>query len=105
VMAVLGLYYAVGHWNSYFDALIYLTDSKKYPLQLVLRDYLLSSNRLDEIIRLGGASDGAQIAELMGKREVLKYAIIVVASLPMVILYPFVQRFFIKGVMLGSLKG
>ena len=105
ILAVLGLYYAVGHWNSYFDALIYLTDYRKFPLQLILRDYLLSASKLDDMLTKSGLIDGKAMADWMGKREVLKYAIIVVASLPMIILYPFIQRFFIQGVMLGSLKG
>ena len=104
ILAVLGLYYAVGHWNSYFNALVYLTDSTKYPLQLVLRDYLLNSQMLDEILVAGGGSS-AEMADMMAKKEVLKYAIIVVAALPMILVYPFIQRFFIQGVMVGSLKG
>jgi len=106
VIAVLGLYYAVGHWNSYFSGLIYLNDYTKYPLQLILREYLLSDRKLDEILSGGSAvyrADG--LAEMMGLREILKYSIIIIATLPMIILYPFIQRYFVQGVMVGSLKG
>jgi putative aldouronate transport system permease protein len=105
ILAVLGLYYAVGHWNSYFNALVYLTDHYKYPLQLVLRDYLLNSKMLEEIINTSGGLGSAAVADMMAKKEVLKYSLIVVAALPMIIIYPFIQRFFIQGVMVGSLKG
>ena len=107
VLAVLGLYYAIGHWNSYFNALIYLSDYKKYPLQLILREYLLSDAKIDEL--LGGGSSfslyASRMSEVMGLREVLKYAMIVVATLPMVLLYPLAQRYFIQGLMVGSIKG
>jgi len=105
IIAVLGLWYAVGHWNDFFMALIYLTDFNLYPLQLVLREYLFNSNMLEQILSAGGMTTADDIARRMGQLEVLKYAIIVVASLPMIMLYPFIQRFFIKGVMVGSLKG
>jgi ABC-type glycerol-3-phosphate transport system permease component len=107
VVAVLGLYYAIGHWNSYFNALIYLSDYQKYPLQLILREYLLSDAKIDEL--LGGGSSFSlyanRMSEVMGMREVLKYAMIVVATLPMALLYPFAQRYFIQGLMVGSIKG
>lgn len=99
VIAVIALYYFVGHWNSYFNALIYLTDSSLYPLQLVLRDYLISNVAVDSINETGDT------AEVLAQREVLKYALIVVASVPMLVIYPLAQRHFVKGVMVGSLKG
>ena len=105
VLAVLGLYYAVIHWNGYFDALIFLTDYNKYPLQLIIRDYLMNSKMLEEVMTGGGSAASSAVAETMAKREVLKYAIIVVAALPMILIYPFVQRYFVQGVMIGSIKG
>ena len=101
ILAVIALFYAVGHWNSYFSALIYLTDARKYPLQLVLRDILIN-NQLDI------SSSQMDVQTMLRKeylQDLLKYAIIVVSTVPMMILYPFVQKYLVKGVMLGSLKG
>lgn len=105
IIAVLGLYYAVAHWNSYFSGLIYLSDSTKYPLQLVLRDFLLSQQSWDDMLTSATAEMQAEIVEQMKKREQLRYVVIVVAALPMCMLYPFIQKFFIKGVMVGAIKG
>jgi len=105
LLAVLALWCAVGIWNSFFGALIYLTDSSKYPLQLVIRDYFGDPKNMDAAMRQFGLLGNRDSAVVYSKREVLKYAIVVVSSLPMVMLYPFVQRHFVKGVMLGSLKG
>lgn len=105
IIAVLGLYYAVAHWNSYFSGLIYLSDSAKYPLQLVLRDFLLSQQSWDDMLTSASAEMQAEIVEQMKKREQLRYVVIVVAALPMCMLYPFIQKFFIKGVMVGAIKG
>ncbi|UQZ81169.1 L-arabinose transport system permease protein AraQ [Paenibacillus konkukensis] len=101
IIAVMVLYYAVGHWNSYFNALIYLRNSNLYPLQLVLREILIvsQSNILDQ----SGSTFGMDEKLLLA--ESIKYALIIVASLPVLIMYPFVQRHFVKGVMIGSLKG
>ena len=97
VLAVMTLFYAVGHWNSYFGALIYLTDASKFPLQLVLREVLLTNN-MEEMLT-GVASDARhQIS------QTIKYATIMVATVPILVLYPFLQKYFVKGVMIGSLK-
>ena len=100
VLAVLVLYYAVGHWNSYFNELIYLEDKVKYPLQVVLRQILIMSQVADEMMLDFSAAEQAQ-----GMADLLKYSTIVVSSLPMLILYPFIQKYFVKGVMIGSVKG
>ena len=96
IIAVVGLYYAVGHWNMYFDALIYLRSTEKQNLQLVLRNILLANqvNSGD-----GSFSESAKLG------VTIKYAVIVVSCIPMMIAYPFVQKFFVKGVMIGALKG
>ncbi|MGI5900426.1 MAG: carbohydrate ABC transporter permease [Christensenellales bacterium] len=95
-LAVLILYYSVGHWNSWFPAAIYLSKTpSKQPLQLYLRQVLIENN-VDEI---SGDSDQVGIA------QTLKYAVIVIATLPILLLYPFLQKYFVKGVMVGSLKG
>ncbi len=96
IIAVVGLYYAVGHWNNYFDALIYLRSSSKQSLQLVLRNILLA-NQVN-------AGDGSY-AESSKLGVTIKYSVIVVSCIPMMIAYPFVQKFFVKGVMIGALKG
>lgn len=101
IIAVMLLFYAVGHWNAFFNALIYLRDDKLYPLQLILREILLVSqaNMTDEI------SSEIGLDEKMMLGESIKYALIIVASLPVLVIYPFVQKHFVKGVMIGSIKG
>lgn len=101
IVAVITLLYAVHHWNSFFEALIYLRDKSKYPLQMFLRDILVI-NSVDTSM-LGGDVDEKMKQE--GLRELLKYAVIVLSSLPVLVLYPFVQKYFVKGVMIGSIKG
>jgi putative aldouronate transport system permease protein len=100
LIAVMTLFYAVGHWNSYFSALIYLTDRAKYPLQLILRNTLIASQPLNPAA--GVMSDQAALFRMI---EMLKYALIVVSSVPVLIMYPFVQKHFVQGVMIGSIKG
>jgi multiple sugar transport system permease protein/putative aldouronate transport system permease protein len=100
IIAVNALLYAVGHWNAFFQALIYLTDPALFPLQLVLRDILIQ-NQLD----LTTIADVDQFMARQNLAELLKYSLIVVACLPMLLIYPFAQRYFIKGMMIGSLKG
>jgi putative aldouronate transport system permease protein len=102
IIAVLVLFYAVQHWNSYFSALIYLTDSMKYPLQLVLRGILVQSQTLAAMFD----PDNAEFAAKMQRgADLIKYGTIIVASAPLLILYPFLQKYFVKGIMIGSLKG
>ncbi len=100
IMAVLVLYYGLGHWNAYFSAMIYLSDTTKYPLQLVLREFLIQSELTLELIQ-----DSELAQKSMERVELMKYGMIVVASIPVLILYPFLQKYFVKGVMVGSLKG
>jgi putative aldouronate transport system permease protein len=102
IIAVISLWVAVGIWNSYFTPLIYLNDSSLQPLQLVLRNILLISTQVD-FTKSTSNPELMQNAKYLG--ELLKYGSIVVASLPLMILYPFVQKYFVKGVMIGSLKG
>jgi len=105
IIAVMALFYGVGHWNSYFSAMIYLNDSAKYPLQLVLRQILV----LQEMSAQGsGMMDGSAASALNNKAEVaalVRYAVIIVSTLPVIIIYPFLQRYFVQGVMIGSVKG
>ncbi|MGH2533236.1 MAG: carbohydrate ABC transporter permease [Thermomicrobiales bacterium] len=99
IIAVNALFYAVGHWNGYFNALIYLTDQSLYPLQLVLRSILVQNQTN---LRMTG--DMADMLMRENMADLLKYALIVVASLPLLAIYPFVQRHFVKGALIGSLK-
>lgn len=99
IIAVLALFYAVQHWNSYFSALIYLKDQELFPLQIVLREILIE-NSIDASMLI----DIEDLVAREGLRELLKYSLIVVASVPVLIIYPFVQRHFVKGMMIGSVK-
>jgi len=100
IIAVIALYYAVGHWNAFFNAFLYLNKRYLYPLQLFLREILIK-NTIDPSMSIN--------PELMVKKQgiadLLKYSLIVVATAPMMMMYPFAQRYFISGVMIGSLKG
>ncbi|CAH1191814.1 L-arabinose transport system permease protein AraQ [Paenibacillus allorhizoplanae] len=96
VIAVMILWYAVGHWNSYFNALIYLRNREAYPLQLVLREILISNNT--DSMMSGGGDDKYAIG------ETIKYAAIMVSTLPIICLYPFLQKYFVQGVMIGAIK-
>ncbi|KRE99442.1 sugar ABC transporter permease [Paenibacillus sp. Soil766] len=100
IIAVISLFYAVGHWNQYFSALLYLKHQELYPIQLVLRDILVQ-NEVDASM----ITDIADQAARDGLRELLKFSLIVVSTLPVLIIYPFIQRHFVKGMMIGSLKG
>ncbi|HIV28059.1 MAG TPA: carbohydrate ABC transporter permease [Candidatus Ornithocaccomicrobium faecavium] len=100
VIAVIAMQYAIGHWNSYFNAMIYLSDSSKYPLQIFLREILI----MNDIDTLDIVDEELAIA-MQGMADLLKYALIVVATAPILCIYPFVQKYFVKGVMMGSLKG
>lgn len=106
IIAVIALYCAVGHWNSYMNALIYLNDSDKYPLQLILRNILMENQMLKNIDV--NSMSSIQMEAMMRRSmmaESMKYALIFVSSLPVLVAYPFVQKHFVKGVMIGALKG
>lgn len=100
ILAVMMLMYAVGHWNAYFDALIFLRTPDLFPLQIVLRNILIL-NTVDASMM----ANANQMLAQQGLKDLLKYSLIVVASGPVLIIYPFVQKYFVKGVMIGSLKG
>ncbi len=99
ILAVLGIWYAVGHWNNYFSAFLYLTNQRLYPLQIFLRQILLQNNFDADLM------DEEMLTQIQNLQEVLKYAIIVVSTAPLMFIYPFVQKYFVKGVMIGSVKG
>lgn len=100
VIAVIGMYYAVGHWNAYFNALIYIRSDARYPLQLVLRQILIQNTLTNEMVLTAES-----FAEQANYAETIKYAVIVVSSLPVLMIYPFIQKYFVKGVMIGAIKG
>lgn len=99
ILAVMVLFYAVGHWNAFFNALIYIRSEHLYPLQLILREILMISQSAG----VDGGNVGMEEKILLS--ESIKYAVIIVSSLPVLVMYPFVQRHFVKGVMIGSIKG
>ncbi|MEK3682572.1 carbohydrate ABC transporter permease [Paenibacillus sp. FSL R10-2736] len=106
IVAVMALFYGVSHWNSYFPSLIYLNDEAKYPLQMVLRQILVLQEMSAETT--GAAINGEVAIAMNNKAEtasLIKYGVIVVSTLPIVAVYPFLQRYFVQGVMIGSVKG
>lgn len=100
IIAVMVLFHVVGHWNGFFDALIYLNNEKLHPLQLVLRNILVQNQAAASML-----ADVDSYAAKQRVSELIKYGVIVVATIPLLILYPFLQRYFVKGVMIGSIKG
>lgn len=100
IVAVLFLFYGVAHWNAYFSAMIYLNDKALYPLTLFLREILMSS-QIDPAT-VADPEMQARLAEMMGA---IKYSLIVVSTVPVILIYPFVQKYFVQGVMIGSVKG
>ncbi|MHA7583912.1 carbohydrate ABC transporter permease [Paenibacillus vandeheii] len=98
IVAVLSLMYAVGQWNAYFDALIYLKSQSLYPLQLILRSILILNNGT-------GNMDAGEMLKQQQMAELMKFSLIVMASLPVLVIYPFVQRYFVQGMLIGSVKG
>jgi putative aldouronate transport system permease protein len=103
LIAVMALFYGIGHWNSYFNAMIYLSDRGKFPLQVFLREILVL-NQMSDANTI--TAEQAELLSLQARTaELVKYVIIIVATLPVMIIYPFLQKYFVKGVMLGSVKG
>lgn len=102
IIAVLVLWYAIAHWNAYFNALIYITNKKLKPFSLYLREYLVQQNTMD----IAELTAGEEIRmDLLGTSELMKNALTLISCLPLWILYPFVQKYLVKGVMIGSVKG
>ena len=103
IIAILVLYYGVGHWNSYFSALVYISDKAKYPLQLVLRNILITNQTaLSQTATTAAAR--AALQEKQQLIDVMKYSLIIISSIPVLVMYPLVQKHFVKGVMIGSMK-
>ncbi|MCR2804779.1 carbohydrate ABC transporter permease [Paenibacillus soyae] len=100
LIAIMVLFYGVAHWNSYFNALIYLRDQELFPLQLVLRSILIENQISNDMM-----TDMSSMGDQLRAAELIKYGMIIIAALPLLILYPFLQNYFVKGVMIGSIKG
>lgn len=100
ILAILVMYYGVGHWNAYFNAMIYLNDRWRFPLQLIIREILIQQ----DMSGMSGMNEGVTVAQML-LSEGVKYSVIVVASIPMLALYPFLQKYFAKGVTVGAIKG
>lgn len=105
IIAVLALYSAVAQWNSYFTEMVYLRDQNKYPLTLVLRRYLSTIDELTRMISEGLLDDTLGAYKTLQLATVMQYCLIVISTIPMLIVYPFIQKYFAKGVMVGSVKG
>ncbi len=102
VLAVLVLFYAIGIWNMYFDAILYLNSYNKYPLQVILRDIMSDAQTQANMVQATGKMSSSAV---LAMTESLKYTTILCASVPMLVIYSFVQKYFAKGVMIGSVKG
>jgi putative aldouronate transport system permease protein len=100
IMAVLTLYYGIGHWNEYMKSLIYLSNEKLYPLQMILRSILIINSVDGNMV-----TDVVEEMERQRAGELIKYGVIIVSSLPVLVLYPFLQKYFVKGTMVGAVKG
>ena len=99
-VAVICLYYAVAHWNSWFNAMLYLNEREKFPLQLILREILIQNDTSSMVTAMdAGAGDSSFVS------ETVKYAVIIVSVVPILCVYPFIQKYFTKGVMVGAVKG
>lgn len=104
IIAVMALFFAVNHWNGYFTAMIYIRDEEWKPLQIIMRDILMESEFNAQMLQQGGDTAGMLQQELR-TAEQIKYALIVVSSIPVMLIYPFVQKHFVKGVTVGAVKG
>lgn len=100
IIAIMFLYYAVGHWNSFFSGMMYVKSQNLYPLQVILRDILISGQNL-----MTEGADMEYVLEMQRITRTIQYGVIIVSTLPVLILYPFIQKHFVKGVMIGSVKG
>jgi putative aldouronate transport system permease protein len=103
VVAVVGLFYAVGYWNAFFNALLYINDNNKWPLQMVLRTYIVQQQPLPT--GAGGVASGVGLGMAPAPGLAIKMAIVVIAIVPVLLVYPFIQRHFTKGVIIGAVKG
>ncbi|WP_168120114.1 carbohydrate ABC transporter permease [Paenibacillus sp. HB172176] len=104
IIAVMALFYGVGHWNQYFNAMLYLSNRDLFPLQLILREILILEEMSVSML-MNGSGDLEAMAEQARVADIVKYAVMIVSMLPLLVAYPFLQRYFVKGFLIGSLKG
>ncbi len=105
LIVIMALFYGVGYWNAFAGAMIYIFDTELYPFQLVIRDILINQQIAAESLRTSGDADGNTIARLNEIAMSIKYVVAVIACLPIIIVFPFVEKYFVKGIMIGSVKG
>lgn len=105
IIAVMALFYGVGHWNQYFNALIYIDDRSKYPLQMILREILVLQNMSSNPTTQMTEETAIYLQQQQSLGAIIKYGVMIVATLPVIIVYPFLQKYFVQGVMVGSIKG
>ena len=105
VLAVVWLYYAVGHWNDYYTALVYISDRELIPLQTALREVLMSASSIADMLHNGSSDLAMKMQEKQELAMSLKYTSNIAGIIPMMIAYPFVQKYFVRGVMVGAIKG
>lgn len=103
ILAVIGLYYAVGMWNDYFNPMVYLTTRSKLPLPNFLREILMVN--VQHSLTNQDLNNLANIEKMEQRADLMKYSLIIVSSVPVMVIYPFVQKYFVKGVMIGAIKG
>lgn len=103
-VATIGLFYAVSHWNSYFSAMLYLRNYDSYPLQLILREIVMQNTLAEQLAAQGNAALADELSTSLTPESV-QYATLVISIVPMLIVYPFIQKYFVRGIILGSLKG
>ncbi|MBO9609367.1 MAG: carbohydrate ABC transporter permease [Paenibacillaceae bacterium] len=103
IIAVMALFYGVSHWNAFFNALIYLSDRNLYPLQLILREILIM-NQVTDMLQMS-TDEMESMVKRMYMAEIMKYGLVIVSSLPVLAAYPFLQKYFMKGVLIGAIKG
>jgi len=105
VIAVMALYYSLSRWNAYFNALIYLSDRSRYPLQLILREILVENQTRTQLMITGVIEADEYLSSQMRLASLIRYSVIIVSSAPIIAVYPFIQKYFSKGVMIGAIKG
>ncbi|MGI5900078.1 MAG: carbohydrate ABC transporter permease [Christensenellales bacterium] len=103
-IATISLFYAVGHWNSWFGPMIYFKRAKDHPLQVILRAIVIENQMADELLEQGQAAAAEEMSRAVTSNSI-KYATLVISMAPMMLIYPFIQKYFVKGVMIGSIKG
>ncbi len=104
IIAVMALFYGVGMWNQYFNALIYISNERLFPLQLILRQILVLNEMSTDMMQGGAIGSASSFAEQINNASLIKYAVMIVSSLPLLMIYPLMQKYFVRGLMIGAVK-